>query len=164
MMRRLLIALLLGAMPLAACAAQPAAPGDFQPAQLRAFQRDSLTIERRGGRDTFRVWLAVTAEEQEQGLMFIRELPRDYGMLFVLGEPRPMTMWMKNTYIPLDMLFADATGRITRIEHGTTPMSETIIESGGDVAGVLELAAGEARRRGIAVGDRIIHGAFTTRR
>jgi uncharacterized protein len=140
-----------GAMP--ACAAQPAP----LPAQLKDFPRSQLTIERRNGRDTFQIWLARTPEQQEQGLMWIRELPANHGMLFVLDAPRPMNMWMRNTYIALDMLFVDGRGRITHIAAHTTPLSEALISSGGDVAGVLEIAAGEAQKRGIARGDRIIH-------
>lgn len=158
MMRQTLLASLLALVTLAACAAEPAA--SFNPSQLRDFQRDTLTIERRDGRDQFTIWLAATPAQQEQGLMWIRQLPRDHGMLFVLGAPRPMNMWMKNTYVPLDMLFFDDAGRITRIEHDATPLSERIIESGGDVAGVLEIAGGEARRRGINTGDRILHRTF----
>ncbi len=159
MMRLLLcLALLTGAMP--ACAAQPAAPAAFQPAQLRDFPRSQLTIERRNGRDTFQIWLAETPAQQEQGLMWLRQLPADYGMLFLLGEPRPMTMWMKNTYVSLDMLFVNSTGRITHIAHRTTPLSEAIVSSNGEVAGVLEIAAGEAQRRGINIGDRVLHPAF----
>jgi uncharacterized membrane protein (UPF0127 family) len=141
-------------LALPACAAQPA--DDFQPAQLSAFSRGEVTIERRNGRDTFRVWLAVTPAEQQQGLMWIRRLPRDQGMLFLLEAPRPMDMWMKNTFVPLDMLFFDATGRITHIRQRTEPQSEQFIGSGGTVAGVLEILAGEAERRGIRIGDRMI--------
>ncbi len=70
--------------------------------------------------------------------MWIRQLPGDYGMLFLLGEPRPMTMWMKNTYVSLDMLFLDGAGRITHIVQRTTPESEAIISSNGEVSAVLE--------------------------
>jgi uncharacterized protein len=156
-MRLLLCLLVLGCGALPACGAQPAAPTTFQPTQLRDFPRSQLAIERRGGRDTFQIWLAQTPEQQQQGLMWIRQLPADYGMLFLLGEPRPMTMWMKNTYVALDMLFLNSGGRITHVVQRTTPLSETIISSGGEVAGVLEIAAGEVARRGIAVGDRVVH-------
>jgi uncharacterized membrane protein (UPF0127 family) len=147
-----LCALLLATLP--ACTARSA--DDFQPAQLREFARGEVSIERQGGRDTFRVWLARTPVEQQQGLMWIRQLPRDQGMLFLLDPPRPMDMWMKNTYISLDMVFFNADGRITRIHARAEPQSENIISSGGEVAGVLELLAGEAERRGIRVGDRIL--------
>jgi uncharacterized membrane protein (UPF0127 family) len=139
---------------LPACGAQSAS--DFQPAQLRDFRRGEVSIERQGGRDTFSVWLALTPAEQQQGLMWIRQLPRDAGMLFVLDPVRPMDMWMKNTYVSLDMLFFDATGRITRIHRRARTLSEDIISSGGTVSGVLEILAGEAERRGIREGDRII--------
>jgi uncharacterized membrane protein (UPF0127 family) len=137
-----------------ACALQPPA-SSFQPAQLRGFPRSTLTIQRSNGRDTFQIWIADTPAQQQQGLMWVQQLPADHGMLFVLTAPRPMSMWMKNTYVPLDMLFVDARGRITHIAHKTTPLSEEIISSNGDVAGVVEILAGEAARRGIAVGDHI---------
>jgi uncharacterized membrane protein (UPF0127 family) len=144
--------MLLVALP--ACAAQPA--DDFQPQQLRNFAKRDISIERRDGRDSLRVWLALTPTEQQQGLMHIRELPRDRGMLFLLDAPRPMDMWMKNTYVSLDMLFFDASGRITHIHPRAKTQSEDIISSQGTVAGVLELLAGEAERRGIRKGDRIV--------
>ena len=163
MMRLLLcLAVLGGALP--ACAQQPTGAAAFQPAQLRDFSRSQLSIERRGGRDSFQIWLAETPAQQQQGLMWIRQLPADHGMLFVLDAPRAMTMWMKNTYVPLDMLFVDATGRITHVVHRATPLSEQFISSGGEVAGVLEIAGGEAQRRGIAVGDRIVHAFFGSNR
>jgi uncharacterized membrane protein (UPF0127 family) len=144
--------LLLVALP--ACGAQRAS--DFQPAQLRNFGRGEVSIERQGGRDTFQVFLALSSAEQQQGLMWIRQLPRDAGMLFMLEAPRPMDMWMKNTFVSLDMLFFDAGGRITRIHSNTRTLSEDIISSGGTVGGVLEILAGEANRRGIREGDRIL--------
>lgn len=159
-MRLLVCLLVVGCSAMPACAAQPPVTA-FQPAQLKDFPRSQLTIERRGGRDTFQVWLARTAAQQEQGLMWIRELPANYGMLFVLDAPRPMNMWMQNTYVSLDMLFLDGRGRITHIAHRTTPLSEALISSNGDVAGVLEIAAGEASRRGIAVGDRVVHPSLS---
>jgi uncharacterized membrane protein (UPF0127 family) len=146
----LLVSLMLLVVP--GLAAEPA---KFQPQQLRGFEMRTISIERRDGRDSFNVWLALTPAQQQQGLMWIRELPRDYGMLFVLSETRPMDMWMKNTFVPLDMLFFDTQGQITHIHAGAKPQDETIIESRGVVSGVLELLAGEAARRGIRVGDRI---------
>lgn len=131
----------------------------FAPAQLKAFPRGTMTIERAAGRDTFHVWIADTPERHEQGLMWLRDLPADYGMVFVLPEPRPMNMWMKNTYVPLDMLFFGAEGRILSIVRNTQPLSTRIIDSGGPVWGVVEIRAGEADRRGITEGDRIRHSA-----
>lgn len=154
----LLLAVLLAVAP--ACAAQRA--DAFDPAQLRDFRRGEVTVERQGGRDTFSVWLALTPAEQQQGLMWIRQLPRDTGMLFLLDPPRQMDMWMKNTHVPLDMLFFDPDGRITRIHRRARTLSEDIITSGGTVGGVLEILAGEADRRGIREGDRVV--LPTTRR
>jgi len=163
-MRRLLPALLAcvlaPAVTLPACAAQPAPAATFQPAQLKGFQRSTLTIERRDGRDSFQVWLALTPAEQQQGLMWIRQLPADYGMLFLYEPPQFITMWMKNTFVSLDMLFFDEDGRIIRVAERTTPQSEALVDSGGRALGVLELAAGEAARRGIRVGDRIVHAGI----
>jgi uncharacterized protein len=148
------LALLLLAAP--ACAQTP---WDFQPTQLRDFPRGTLDIERREGRDSLHMWIADTEARQEQGLMWIRELPRDYAMVFPLYPPRIMSMWMKNTYVPLDMLFYDSDGRITHITEHATPLSEDIIGSGTVVAGVVEILGGEVARRGIRLGDRVvIHG------
>jgi uncharacterized protein len=129
----------------------------FNPAQLKSFPTGQMSIERARGRDTFRIWIADTPERHEQGLMWLRELPADYGMVFVQAEPRPMTMWMKNTYVPLDMLFFGPDGRIVSISRNTRPLSTVIIDSGGPVSGAVEILAGEAQRRGIEVGDRILY-------
>jgi len=154
MIRTLLLSLLcLAAGP--ACTATPANAG-FNPAQLRDFPRDTLTVQRSEGRDLFQIWVAETSAQQQQGLMWIQQLPRDYGMLFLLPEPRPMDMWMKNTYVPLDMLFFDTSGRIIHIHERAVPQSEAIISSGAEVAGVVEILAGEAKRRGIQVGDQLL--------
>jgi uncharacterized membrane protein (UPF0127 family) len=147
------------AMLLVTAAACAQTPKDFEPPQLVDFPRGTLEIERTGGRDNFRIWIADTEARQEQGLMYIRDMPPDYGMVFPLQPQRVMYMWMKNTYLPLDMLFYDGQGRITHIQERATPLSEDIIESGGVVAGVLELLGGEVARRGIKPGDRVlVHG------
>jgi uncharacterized protein len=127
----------------------------FNPAQLKGFPTGQMTIERAQGRDTFRIWIADTPERHVQGLMWLRELPADHGMVFELDAPRPMTMWMKNTYVPLDMLFFGPDGRIVSIVRNTRPLSLEIIDSGGPVAGAVEILGGEAQRRGISKGDRI---------
>jgi uncharacterized membrane protein (UPF0127 family) len=144
------------ALFLLAAMAQAQTPKEYQPAQLRDFPRGSLVIERTDGRDVFHIWFADTPARQEQGLMWIRQLPADHGMVFPLDPPRLMNMWMKNTFVPLDMLFYDATGRITHIHSRAVPQSEAIISSNGTVAGVVEILAGEAARRGIRTGDRVV--------
>jgi uncharacterized protein len=133
------------------------------PAQLKDFPRDSLAIQRANGRDVFQVWIADTPARHLQGLMWVRQLAPDQGMLFILDEPRPFPLWMKNTYLALDMVFLDPTGRVLSIARNTTPLSTAMIYSPGEVSGVLEILAGESDRRGIVVGDRVLHPAFGSR-
>ena len=127
---------------------------------LASFPRSDLTIAAKTGTHTFHIWLADTPDRQRQGLMFVRDLPADEGMLFVNTKPRVLTMWMKNTFIPLDMVFIDARGRIRSIVERTTPQSEAIISSQSAVKAVLELKGGEASRRGLHRGDRVQHAAL----
>jgi uncharacterized membrane protein (UPF0127 family) len=143
--------------------APPASAATPTPTQLKDFPRDSLVIQRSSGRDLFQIWVATTPAQHEQGLMWVRQLAPDQGMLFLLESPRPMTMWMKNTYVPLDMVFADEAGRIVGIARNTTPLSTALISSPSNVAAVLEILAGESNRRGITVGDRLVHPAFGNR-
>ena len=129
--------------------------------RFETFERDSLTIETAGGaRHVFQVELAVTPGQQAQGLMHRRRLAADAGMLFIYRAERPISMWMKNTLIPLDMLFLARDGRILRIVERTVPLSLETIESKRAAKGVLEVNAGTAARLGIAVGDRVRHPAF----
>ena len=95
--------------------------------------------------------------ERARGLMYRRSMADNSGMLFDFGNERDITMWMRNTYISLDMLFIDANGRIGHIAANTTPLSDTVISSRIKAQFVLEINAGIARRQGIEVGDRV-HG------
>lgn len=114
-----------------------------------------------GVRHVFQVELAITPEQKSRGLMFRREMAADRGMLFDFGPGESeATMWMRNTFIPLDMLFIRANGVIRRIAENTTPFSEATISSGGPVKGVLELNAFTCRRLGVAAGDRVEHRWF----
>jgi uncharacterized membrane protein (UPF0127 family) len=106
------------------------------------------------------VWLADSAPRQSQGLMFVRSLPQMRGMLFVHDEPRALSMWMKNTYIPLDMVFIGSDGRIQQIIANTKPHSLDIIRSDKPARAVLEIAGGEAQRLGLRVGQRVQHAAL----
>jgi hypothetical protein len=157
------MALMLAFAGIAGAQSPPATGAPSVPAQLKEFPRDTLTIQRGSGRDLFQIWIATTPAQHEQGLMWVRQLAPDQGMLFLLEAPRPMTMWMKNTYVALDMVFADETGRIVGITRNTTPLSTALIASPGNVAAVLEILAGESDRRGIKVGDRLLHPAFGNR-
>lgn len=125
------------------------------PAQVRGFPEQRLTITHGEGRDSFQVWIADTPQRQMQGLMFLRSMPADRGMLFPQQPPRVMSMWMKNTYLPLDMVFIGEGGVIIGIAADAKPLTLDTITSPGPVTAVLELNAGEARRRGIRAGDKV---------
>ncbi len=104
--------------------------------------------------------MAVTPQERSRGLMERRELAADAGMLFDYGNERFVSFWMKNTLIPLDMLFIKSDGRIARIAERTTPLSLVAVPSGEAVRAVLEVNGGTADRLGIAPGDRVVHPIF----
>ena len=118
---------------------------------------EPLTIETSTGVHAIEIEVARTPEERGIGLMHRTELAPDRGMLFDFGATQPVTMWMKNTLIPLDMFFAESDGRIVSIAERTTPLSEKRIRSGQPVRFVLEMIAGSAQRLGIAPGDRLRH-------
>lgn len=127
---------------------------------VQAQNADSLTIISSEGRHEFSVELADTPESRARGLMYRRSMPEDHGMLFDFGRVDMVSMWMRNTYIPLDMLFVRADGSIARIASDTEPLSERPISSGEPVLAVFEINAGIADRLGIAPGDRIVHPLF----
>jgi uncharacterized membrane protein (UPF0127 family) len=105
----------------------------------------------------FRVHLARSAAERGRGLMFVRKMPQDVGMLFLYDKPNQISMWMKNTYIPLDMIFIGTDGRIIRIVRNTEPHSLASIASGGPAIAVLELNGGISDKLGLAAGQRVLH-------
>lgn len=115
------------------------------------------TLVTRSGDHKVDIEVADTPDEREYGLMNRQSMPADSGMLFDFGVDRPVTMWMKNTYIPLDMVFMDAKGVVTHIAVNAQPLSLAMIESGGPVRYVLELNGGVASRYGLKVGDRLNH-------
>lgn len=119
-----------------------------------------LSIETSSGPVRFEVEFANTPETREQGLMFRESLPSGTGMLFDFGAPREVAMWMKNTLIPLDMIFIREDGVIHRIAANTVPLSLATVASEGPVTGVLEIIGGDAERLGIAPGDRVRHPMF----
>ncbi len=119
-----------------------------------------LEIETRQGRHHFTVELATTSDQQAQGLMFRRTLARDAGMLFLYDDDHEIQMWMKNTLIPLDMIFIKADGTILSIAERTVPQSLATIGSRGPARAVLEVTGGTAARLGIKPGDRVVHPAF----
>ncbi|ALN73196.1 hypothetical protein M673_10735 [Aureimonas sp. AU20] len=115
------------------------------------------------GQFPIEIEIADTPSTRETGLMNRETLAEDSGMLFDFGEARPVDMWMKNTLIPLDMLFLDETGRIVRIGANAQPLSLDLISSGGPVRYVLEINGGAAARYGAAPGDRLEHSIIPRR-
>lgn len=144
----------------AVCIGALGMPAMIGTAQAQTLDRLSI-VTVGGARHEFLVELALTPEQRSRGLMFRRELPEGRGMLFDFGPGETeVSMWMRNTYIPLDMVFIRADGTIRHIAADTVPFSETIIPSTGPVKGVLEVIAGTCRRLGIAAGDRVEHRHF----
>jgi uncharacterized protein len=131
-------------------------------AQPQTFERDQLAIETTDGGQQFAVELAVTSEQRAQGLMYRQRMPADAGMLFLYPAARPVSMWMKNTLIPLDMLFIGDDGRILHIAERTIPGSTATISSMQPARAVLELNGGTAARLKIQVGDRVLYRTFGT--
>src|ERR1700730_1607129 len=122
-----------------------------------------LEIVTKSGVQVFSVEMATTDQEKETGLMYRKELPDGKGMLFDFSPEQQVSMWMKNTFISLDMIFIRPDGRTLRIAESTEPLSTKIISSGGPVKGVLEVIAGTAQKYGIAPGDRVAHPLFNGR-
>jgi uncharacterized membrane protein (UPF0127 family) len=125
------------------------------PAPLFAATFLPVTISTHSGEQFFHLEVADTQQALQQGLMFRKELPVDGGMLFSYQPPRPTYMWMRNTLIPLDMIFVSPQGRILHIEHSAEPHSEQARGISAPVAAVLEVPGGTCTRLGIAVGDAV---------
>jgi hypothetical protein len=155
MNRRSLLALAL-ALPVSALAQTPEATGP-QP----ELPKEKLVIV---GHDkvehVFAVEMALTPDQQTVGEMFRTSVPADGGMLFDWGFPRPSQMWMRNTLVPLDMVFINDDGSIRAIAENTTPQSLAVIDSRGPVRATLELAAGTTAKLDIRVGDTVKHQIF----
>lgn len=131
-------------------ASAPAGAASLQP----------LEIVTKNGVQVFSVEMATTEEEKQTGLMYRKELADGKGMLFDFNPEQEVSMWMKNTYVSLDMIFIRADGRILRIAENTEPMSTKIISSRGPARAVLEVVAGTAQKYGIRPGDRVGHPLF----
>lgn len=149
--------------PAAALLATVAVVAVIAAAPAQAAGEAIIEIVSKSGVHAFAVELATNEDERSRGLMFRKQLPDGHGMLFDFEQDQPVTMWMKNTYLPLDMVFIRADGTISRIAADTEPLSTAIIASGGPVLAVLELNAGTAAKLGIAPGDRIEHAMFKAR-
>ena len=159
MKRRFLLTLAAAAFPLAAWAQAPAEPTGPQP----ELPKEKLVIVSHDGKDhVFNVEMALTEQQQETGEMFRTSVPEDGGMLFVWDPPQRSQMWMKNTLVPLDMVFINADGKIRTIAENTTPRSLAAIDSGGVVKATLELAGGVTAKLDIRVGDTVKQKTFGT--
>ena len=143
---------LCGAALLAASAASALEP----PGLLREFPRTRLIIESTARCTVIDAWVAATPAHHAQGLMFVTGMADHEGMLFVYEQPRVVAMWMRNTFIPLDMLFATADGEIRHVHPDAVPQDETVISSVHEVSLVVELNAGRIAALGIAPGDRLL--------
>ena len=141
----------------------PVFAGPAARAQFQTFPTSELTIVTASGPHPFRIELATTPEQKAQGLMFRRQLAPDAGMLFDFGQPIMATMWMKNTLIPLDMLFVGQDGRVVNIRERAVPESLDTIAAAAPVRAVIELNGGTAARLGIRPGDRVVYPIFGDR-
>jgi uncharacterized membrane protein (UPF0127 family) len=117
----------------------------------------TIVLKTASGDHNFSVEVMTTPQEHARGLMFRRSLPEHAAMLFLYDPPRPASMWMKNTFIPLDMVFVAPGGKVHRIETFTEPFSTDAISSEGDVVAVIELNAGQADRIGLKRGDTVFY-------
>jgi uncharacterized protein len=132
----------------------------FAGPRAQAASVQPLEIVTKNGVQVFSVEIATTEQEKETGLMYRKELADGKGMLFDFSPEQEVSMWMKNTYISLDMIFIRADGTILRIAENTEPLSTKIIPSQGLAKGVLEVIAGTAKKYGIEPGDRVGHPLF----
>jgi uncharacterized membrane protein (UPF0127 family) len=141
--------------------ANAALPEATAPEPLTAFPQSLLAIKSATGKVVnFKIWTADTEQREQQGLMFIRDMDEHAGMLFMFPQNQRVSMWMKNTYISLDLLFLNAQGKIDYIAAKATPRSETIIGPPTPEYAVLELKGGACERLGIKVGDVVLHKNF----
>jgi hypothetical protein len=125
------------------------------PALFPSLDQASVTVTTASGKHEFAVWIAADDRSREQGLMYIRELPPDRGMLFLFERPQPAAFWMKDTYLSLDLVFIDPAGRVLNVATDAKPLSLMPIRSSGEALAVLEVLAGTARKIGLEPGDQV---------
>jgi uncharacterized membrane protein (UPF0127 family) len=142
-------------LPIAACQPSPSSAVSLEQSAAGLEQVPLTITTAKGKKHRFTVEVARTQEEQAQGLMNRQSLAPDRGMLFPYAPPQPVAFWMKNTLIPLDMIFIAPGGNILRIEANTVPHSLEPVGSGEAVEAVLELAGGRSAELGIAAGDKV---------
>ena len=133
------------------------APGSDERLDLETLPQERIVLETHAsGRHDYRAWRADNPATREGGLMYVSRLADDQAMIFVYEEPQVVSMWMKNTYLPLDMLFVDARGCIVSIAEQARPLSLTTIQSGSAVVLVVEIKGGGAAAHGAKTGDRVL--------
>ncbi len=138
----------------------PKAGADDAPTPQEPAEVQPLTFVTASGPHKFLVEVMRTDAQRERGLMFRRSLAADHGMLFAFATEESVMMWMKNTYIPHDMIFTDKAGVVVSIIANTTPLSEQILSSGGPVSAVVEVNAGTAAKIGLKRGDIVQNALF----
>lgn len=121
---------------------------------------ETLTIDTATGAHRFKVEVMRTEPDRERGLMFRKTMARDHGMLFEYEHEQPVAFWMHNTYLPLDLIFVDRSGRVINVAHDAKPMDDSLIPSAAPALGVLEVDAGVAAAIGLKPGDTIRHKMF----
>lgn len=155
-MNRRTLLTLLALVPFAARAQEP----NITKAQPELPKEKLIIVTRDGKRHEFDVEMATTPDQQTVGLMFRPSVPPNGGMLFDWGVPRKSPMWMRNTIVPLDMVFINSDGTIRSIAENTVPESLAVIDSRGPVRATLELAAGTTAKLNVRVGDKVIQRIF----
>jgi len=137
--------------------------GLFAAAPVLAAEQQALEIVSKTGVHPFVVEVVSNEADRAKGLMYRKSLPEGQGMLFDFHSEQDVSFWMQNTYIPLDMIFIKADGRIANIVENTEPLSTRMIPSRGPVRGVLEVIGGTTRKLGIVAGDKVAHPIFAGR-
>ncbi|HVJ51392.1 MAG TPA: DUF192 domain-containing protein [Aliidongia sp.] len=130
------------------------------PPKLQSFEKGEITVISANGPHKFKVEIAASDGQREQGLMFRQQMAADAGMIFIWQQPQPIVMWMENTYIPLDMLFVDENGVILNIRERAVPFSREQIPSAGPAKVAIELNGGTAAKLGIKAGDKVTGAGF----
>ncbi len=153
---------LLALVVFASFAIAPAASvGRPPPNPFPRLPRSELQIVTDSGTHSFQVWIAADDQSRMQGLMNVRSLPAEHGMLFLFEQPQFAAFWMKDTYLSLDLVFIGLDGIVVNVARKAEPLSLQPIRSAAPVIGVLELVAGTAARIGLSAGDRVLNSALS---
>lgn len=155
-MKRLLRSLAIACLALTGAGAE----ADDSVPTFAGLPRSELQVVTAAGTHRFEVWVAADDRSRERGLMFVRKLPPDQGMLFLFERSQFVAFWMKNTYLSLDLVFIRADGMVVNVAENARPLTLDPIPSAGPVKAVLELLAGTSTRIGLVAGDRILHPAL----